>query len=201
MTAEATTVNRDFLQREAAEDIYYGQAVINWARWFMIAAGVALVMIVAETPSELTVGIAPIVGLMMVNFYLHGRRLADKPANRNLVSVSSLLDLALITSVIALSREVTGLDNQFYVAYFPVIAAFSFVMSRKSSIVYTGLAMVSYTVVCLTANTQILGGDGVDLTNLESLITRLVVMGAVGGLASYFWRVQRNRRRADAAHV
>jgi hypothetical protein len=201
MTAQAINTNKDFLEREAAEDIFFGQVVINWARWFIIAAGVALVMIVAETPAELTAGLAPVVGLMMVNFYLHGRRLADKPANRNLVSVSSLLDLALITSVIALSREVTGLDNQFYVAYFPVIAAFSFVMSRKSSIVYTGLAMVSYTVVCLTANTQILGGDGVDLTNLESLITRLVVMGAVGGLASYFWRVQRNRRRADAAHV
>jgi len=36
----------------------------------------------------------------------------------------------------------------------------------------------------------------VDLINLEALITRLVVMAAVGGLASYFWRVQRERRNA-----
>jgi hypothetical protein len=209
MTAQVINTNKDFLEREAAEDIFYGQVVINWARWFIIAAGVAMVMIVAETPAELTAGIAPIVGLMVVNFYLHGRRLADKPANRNLVSVSSLLDLTLITAVIAVSREVTGLDNQFYVAYFPVIAAFSFVMSRKSSILYTGLAMVAYSVVCLTANTQILEVTTIDgsfaerinlnLTNLESLMTRLIVMGAVGGLASYFWRVQRDRRRVDAA--
>jgi hypothetical protein len=197
MTAEATTVNRDFLQREAAEDIYYGQAVINWARWFMIAAGVALVMIVAETPSELTVGIAPIVGLMMVNFYLHGRRLADKPANRNLVTISSLLDIALITSVIALAQETKGLDNQFYVAYFPSIAAFSFVMSRRSSIIYTGIAMIAYAVTTLTTTTQIMNGSDVDLGTLESLATRLIVMAAVGGLASFFWRVQRDRRRAE----
>jgi len=30
---------------------------------------------------------------------------------------------------------------------------------------------------------------------LEALVTRLIVIGAVGGLASFFWRVQRNRRR------
>ena len=197
MTAEATTANRDFLQREAAEDIFYGQVVINWARWFIIAAGVALVMIVAETPGELTVGIAPIVGLMVVNFYLHGRRLADKPANRNLVKISSLLDIALITSVIALAQETKGLENQFYVAYFPAIAAFSFVMSRRASLVYSGIAIVAYAVTCLTTTTQILNGSDLDLGTLESLVTRLIVMAAVGGLASYFWRVQRDRRRAE----
>ncbi|MFB3103338.1 MAG: hypothetical protein ACE1ZA_00295, partial [Pseudomonadales bacterium] len=139
MTTQATEMNAEFVQREQAEDIFFGQVVINWSRWFVIAAGVALVMILTTTPEELTVGIIPIVGLMVVNFYLHGRRLAQKPANRGLIAISSVLDLALITAVIAIgpSPAAAGLGNQFYVAYFPVIAAFGFVMPRMYTAVYT----------------------------------------------------------------
>jgi len=194
----------EITKREAAEDIFYGQVVINWARWFVIAAGVGLVMILTETPTQLAIGIVPIVGLMVVNFYLHGRRLAQQPANRNLIAISSILDLVLITSVIAVGGAVAevGLSNQFYVAYFPVIAAFGFVMPRKLTVVYTLIAMVAYAVTTVVVNAQIydpkpgIDVPAVDLINLEALITRLVVMAAVGGLASYFWRVQRERRNA-----
>ena len=197
MTTQAITKNKDFMEREAAEDVFFGQVVINWARWFVIAAGVAMVMILTETPTELTIGIAPIVGLMVVNFYLHGRRLAQRPANRNLIAISSLLDLALITSVIALGQQTadSGLNSQFYVAYFPVIAAFSFVMQRRFSVVYTLVAMGAYATTCLIVNTQVVGSEGIEWGAFEALVTRLIVMGAVGGLASYFWRVQRERRR------
>jgi hypothetical protein len=197
MTTQATNPNQDYLRREAAEDIFYGQVVINWARWFVIAAGVAMVMILTETPNELAIGIGPIVGLMVVNFYLHGRRLANQPANRNLIAVSSMLDLALITTVVGIgtNNSAIGLDSQFYVAYFPVIAAFSFVMPRKASMVYTLIAMGAYAAVCMTVNERVINGGGIEWIQMESVITRLIVMGAVGGLASYFWRVQRDRRR------
>lgn len=198
MTAQATISNVDFAKREAAEDIFYGQVVINWARWFVIAAGVALVMILTTTPTELTVGIVPIVGLMVVNFYLHGRRLAQQPANRALITISSVLDLALITTVIAVgpAPAEVGLGSQFYVAYFPVIAAFGFVMPRKYTVVYTVAAMVAYTATCLVVDTEVLNGSVVNWGPMEALITRLIVIAAVGGLASYFWRVQRERRRS-----
>ena len=68
MTTQVIDTNADFLRREQAEDIFFGQLVINWARWFVIAAGVALVMILMTDPDELAVGILPIVGLMVVNF-------------------------------------------------------------------------------------------------------------------------------------
>jgi len=199
MTNEVTTSTKSFVQREAAEDIYFGQVVINWARWFVIAAGIAMVMIMTEKTEELAIGIAPIVGLMVVNFYLHGRRLAQQPANRNLIAISSVLDLALISSVIVIGTNgvAVGLGSQFYVAYFPVIAAFSFVMPRSFSVVYTLVAMVTYAAICLTVENQMFPADGTNWSHVESLITRLVVMGAVGGLASYFWRVQRERRRSS----
>ncbi len=198
MTAQAINTNAEFLRRESAEDVFYGQVVINWARWFVIAAGVILVMTLTSTPAELTVGIIPIVGLMVVNFYLHGRRLAQNPANRGLIAISSMLDLALITTVIAIgpAPAESGLGSQFYVAYFPVIAAFGFVMPRRMTVVYTLIAMIAYAVTTLVVNTQILNGSDVSWIDFESLVTRLIVMAAVGGLASFFWRVQRNRRRA-----
>ena len=200
MTTQAIHKNAEFLQREQAEDIFFGQVVINWARWFVIAAGVALVMIRTSTPAELTVGIIPIVGLMVLNFYLHGRRLAQNPANRGLIAISSVLDLALVTTVIAVgpAPAAVGLGSQFYVAYFPIIAAFSFVMPRKYTVVYILTAMVAYAATCLLVNTQIVDGVTVNLGALESLITRLIVIGAVGGLASFFWRVQRERRRSSS---
>ena len=197
MTTQVIDTNADFLRREQAEDIFFGQLVINWARWFVIAAGVALVMILMTDPDELAVGILPIVGLMVVNFYLHGRRLARKPANRGLVAISSVLDLAVITAVIAIGPgdAGTGLGNQFYVAYFPVIAAFGFVMPRRFTVVYILIAMVAYATTCLLSNAQIVDGGGVNWNTFEALVTRLIVIGAVGGLASFFWRVQRSRRR------
>lgn len=198
MTANTMNTSKNFSQREAAEDIFFGQVVINWARWFVIAAGVAMVMILTETPNELAVGITPIVGLMVVNFYLHGRRLAQQPANKNLITISSILDLVLITTVVAIGTKTSaiGLDNQFYVAYFPVIAAFSFVMPRKISVVYTLVAMTAYAVTCLIVNDRVISANSeIHWDQMESVITRLIVMGAVGALASYFWRVQRDRRR------
>jgi len=197
MTTNTMNTSNDFSQREAAEDIFFGQVVINWARWFVIAAGVAMVMILTDTPNDLAVGIIPIVGLMVVNFYLHGRRLANQPANRNLIAISSLLDIGLITTVVAIGTQNSsiGLDSQFYVAYFPVIAAFSFVMPRIASVVYTLIAMSAYAVVCLTVNSQVISDSGIQWGPMESVITRLIAMGAVGALASYFWRVQRDRRR------
>ena len=200
MTTQAIDTSVDLAQREQAEDIFFGQVVINWARWFVVAAGVALVMILMTESNELAVGILPIVGLMVVNFYLHGRRLAQKPANRVLVAASSVLDLAVITAVIAIGpgHAGTGLANQFYVAYFPVIAAFGFVMPRKFTIVYVLTALFAYAATCLAIDPSIINPDSVegirDWTNLESLVTRLIVIGAVGGLASFFWRVQRERR-------
>ena len=198
MTTQTIDTNDDFLRRESAEDVFYGQVVINWARWFVIAAGVILVMTLTSTPAELTVGIIPIVGLMVVNFYLHGRRLAQNPANRGLIAISSLLDLALITTVIAIGPHPaeTGLGSQFYVAYFPVIAAFGFVMPRRLTVAYTLVAMVAYAATTLLVNTQIVNGSQLSWVDFESLVTRLIAMAAVGGLASFFWRVQRNRRRS-----
>jgi hypothetical protein len=64
------------------------------------------------------------------------------------------------------------------------------------TVVYTLVAMIAYVVTTLVVNTQILSGSDVSWIDFEALVTRLIGMAAVGGLASFFWWVQRNRRRA-----
>ena len=197
------TVSR--IEREAAEDIFYGQVVINWARWFVILAGMAFVMMAADTTSELAIGMAPVVGLMVVNFYLHGRRLVNQPANLTLVGISSFIDVILITAVVIIgpSEELMGLDSQFYVLYFPVIAAFSFVFGRKMAIAFTAFTGVAYVAATIIAGTDsptaLLGSSLLGSSeDAESLVTRVIVMLAIGGLGTYFWKVQRDRRHQQS---
>ncbi len=193
------TVSRS--EREAAEDIFYGQVVINWARWFVIAAGTAFVMMAAESTSELAVGMAPVVGLMVVNFYLHGRRLVNRPANLTLVGVSSVIDVILITAVVIIgpSDDFRGLDSQFYVLYFPVIAAFTFVVTRKIAIVFTAATGVAYVAASIIAGTGSATAPLETSLDAESMVTRVIVMLAIGGLGTYFWKVQRDRRHQQPA--
>ena len=185
-------------EHEAARDVFFGQVVINWARWSVIAAGAVLVLLSADSTAQLVVGIVPVVGMMALNFYLHGRRLAERPANVTLIAMSSIIDVLVITAVVLFGpgSGAIGLENQFYVAYYPVVLAFTFVMPRRVAIGFTAATVVLYAVACLAAG--IAPGFKVFLTSgdMENLVARLIVLAAVGGLGTYFWRVQRSRRRA-----
>ncbi len=189
------------LEREAAEDVFFGQIVINWARWFVIAAGTILVMVSADTTFELGIGLAPVIGLMVVNFYLHGRRLVDKPANGTLVGISSVIYLSIITAIVMIGPVswVSGLESHLYVLYFPVVAAFAFVSPRRMAIGFTVLAGVVYATACMLAGAGEATSPLVDQPTLEVLITRVIVLLAVGGLGTYFWKVQRDRRHSPDA--
>ena len=69
-------------EQEAAEDVFFGQSVIIWARWFVILAGAILVLWTTNTEGELSLSILPIVVLMVVNLYLHGRYMMERPVNK-----------------------------------------------------------------------------------------------------------------------
>ena len=51
-------------QQEAAEDIFFGQAVLIWARWFLIVAGAILVLWRFDDKDSLISGTIPVVALM-----------------------------------------------------------------------------------------------------------------------------------------
>ena len=175
------------IKQETAEDIFFGQVVMNWARWFLIAGALILVVWKAADTNELIVGTLAVVALMAVNFYLHGRHLAQRPANPSLITIASLMDLAVITLVVLIwpEPEQRGLGSPFFVMYYPLVLAFAFVMRPSLTVVYTAVALSAYTGASLLA--------GTDQFDLETLVARLIALGAMGGLGTYYWRIQRDR--------
>jgi hypothetical protein len=178
-------------QQEAAEDIFFGQVVIIWARWFVILTGAVLALWAANSTSELTVASLLIVALMAVNFFVHGRYLMERPINRSLTALVSLVDLAIITMIVLAWRAQTGLESPFFIFYFPVLAAFAFVFTPRFTLLYTALALLSYIGAVFLSDP----GFFLNAQDLELLITRLITLAAMGGLGTYYWRIQRERRR------
>ena len=187
--------------QEAAEDIFFGQVVMNWARWFIIGAAAIVILGTAERETDLVAGIWPVVGLMVINFYLHLRRSAERPANPGLITLGSLLDLGVVTGAVYVGLGAglgDGIQSPFFVAYYPVVLAFAFVMPTQRSIAYTLLALGAFTAACVAADGSALLTSS---TALESLAARLITIAATGGLGAYFWRIQRRRRRDAARSV
>ena len=180
--------------REDAEDIYYGQVVTSWARWFNAAAAVILVLWSATTSNELARNILPVIGLVAINFFMHGRTLMERPANQALVLAASLIDVIVITAVVAFWHD-DGLVSPFYVLYYPAVFAFALVMAPRLTAIYAGLAMVAYVAACAVADVRFLDSTA----DAKLLVMRLITLAATATLGAYYYRVQRQRRRSGPA--
>ncbi|MDX1616154.1 MAG: hypothetical protein R3300_17715 [Candidatus Promineifilaceae bacterium] len=181
--------------QEAAEDIFFGQSVVIWARWFVIATATILMLWSSSAMNQIVLAITLIVPLIAVNFFVHGRYLMEQPINRLLLIGLSLIDVAVITLIVAFWQEPTGLFSPFYVLYFPVVLAFAFIFPARTSLPYTVLATLAFAAVALLDDLSILGSS----LNMERLVTRMITLAATGALGAYYWRVQRARRREAAA--
>ena len=171
------------------EDVFFGQTVIVWARWSVIVAGIVLVLWTSKDIGHLTQTVPFFLALMAMNFFLHGRYVMGSPLNRTMVTVASVVDLVLITAIVVLWPGSHGLNNQFFVLYFPVVFAFALVFTRRVEVAYTVLAMAAYTGACFFTFTVThpFGLDG------KMLVMRLIVIAAMGFLGNYYFRIQRDR--------
>jgi len=159
------------------EDVFFGQTVILWARWSVIVAGIVLVLWTSTTITHLTETVPFFLALMAMNFFLHGRYVMGSPLNRTVVVAASVADLVLITAIVVFWPGATGLNNQFFVLYYPVVFAFALVFPRVIEAAYTVLAIVAYAAVCLILSGPALFADGA--VNLKTLMMRLIVMAAM----------------------
>lgn len=179
-------------EQEAAEDLFFGQIVTIVARWALVLALAVLVLWKARDEAELVTAILPVVALMAMNFFLHGRYLLERPANTVLTLAAALLDLGLITLVVLGWPGPQGLQSQFFVLYYAVLVGIAFVFPPFISMGYTVVALAAYTGACLLVDTAFLASG----REVERLVQRLTTLGATGALAAYYWRIQRARRRA-----
>jgi hypothetical protein len=171
------------------EDVFFGQTVILWARWSVIVAGIVLVLWTSKNIAQLTETVPFFLALMAMNFFLHGRYVMGSPLNRTAVMVASVVDLILITAIVSLWPGSHGLNNEFFVMYFPVVFAFALVFTRRIEVAYTVLAILAYTGACLLTGTLHLNLGSEDKT----LVMRLVIIAAMGFLGNYYFRIQRDR--------
>jgi hypothetical protein len=171
------------------EDLFFGQSVILWARWSIIVAGIVLVLWTSTDIALLTQTMPFFLVLMGVNFFLHGRYVTGSPLNRVAVTVASVVDLILITAIVVLWPGSHGLNNEFFVLYFPVVFAFALVFTRKIEAAYTALAIVLYVGACIFS-----GSVPFDLGDKDKLLVmRVIVIAALGFLGNYYFRIQRDR--------
>jgi hypothetical protein len=173
---------------EAAEDVFFGQVVMIWARWAMIAAAAVLFLWNTGDVGSLTQRVLLLAGLMAVNFFLHGRYLVERPANRALILLASLADVALVATAVALWG---GFTSQLFVLLYPVLFAFALVFPPRFTAALTVVAIGLYVGAVAFFDLRWMA----DVQLVKTLLVRLLALAAVAGLGTYYWRIQRDRRR------
>lgn len=181
--------------QEAAEDIFFGQVVLIWARWFVICAGTVVILWTAETTTELSTRILLVVALMAMNFFLHGRYLMERPVNQGLLAAISLIELAVFTAIVLAWQGQGGLKNPLFVIFYPALLAFALVFPPRLAIPYTVLGVGAYIGACVFADPSIV----TNAHELKTLVVRVITLASVGGLGTYYWRIERERRRSVAS--
>ena len=179
-------------EMEARQDVFYGQVVFIWARWVVIMSTLFLILRNAESVADIQIPMIPLVLLIGANFYLHGRFVMRKPANPVLLTIATIVDIIFITLIIVLGAGgETGINNPFFVLYFPVLLAFSLVFPRHRTLMLTFALITIYLVICL------LLPPGVSIANgdEELLAVRIVMLLTTALLGTMYWRIQRMYRR------
>jgi hypothetical protein len=182
--------------QEAREDIFHGQIVFIWARWFMIASALFLIITRAENVNDIRYPMIPLALLIGANFFIHGRYVMRKPANAIFLTLATIVDLAFVTLVIILGGGgTTGIENPFFVLYYPIVLAFSLVFPRTQTLLCVSVLSLVYALVCLFMKP----GIRIYLGEEEVLIVRVITILCTALLGTMYWRIQRSRRRASTA--
>ena len=179
-------------QREEVQDIWYGQVVTTVGRWFLIGAALFLTLWRGESVGDVQVNSMFIMLLVGMNFYLHGRFLMNRPVHKLMVYATSVMDLVIVSMIILTAGwgAASGIENPYYVFYYPVLLAFALVFPPRATLGFAGLAVAAYAVISLVT------GPGLDLAqgHEEVLGMRLVTMATIAVLGTMYWRIQRRHR-------
>jgi hypothetical protein len=134
----------------------------------------------------------PIGLLIVANFYLHGRFVMRQPANPILLTIATTIDFVFITLIIVLGAGgATGIDNPFFVLYFPVMLAYALVFPRGRTLVVASILIILYLLICLFLPPGVSYAEGDE----KVLAVRIVMLLVTALLGTMYWRIQRRRRQ------
>src|SRR5216683_358527 len=140
-----------WVEGSTSEDLFYGQAVIVWARWILIATGLILSFWDPKSLSLLQIQLAAIIALAFGNFYLHVQLLRGHPAIDRVVYAASAADLAVVTTLVIAQG---GYSSPVFVFYFAAVlvvygvVCLSTADSSDYPAVFTRLLMIAAIAVC-----------------------------------------------------
>jgi hypothetical protein len=171
-----------------SEDLFYGQAVIVWARWILIATGLVLSFWDPQSLSLLQIQLAAIIALAFGNFYLHVQLLRGHPAIDRVVYAASAADLAVVTTLVIAQG---GYSSPVFVFYFAAVLGLSVAFPAVLTAIYTSAVVVVYGIVSVST---------ADSADYPAVFTRLLMIAAIAVCGALFARSE-SHRRADAIRV
>ena len=177
-----------WVEGSTSEDLFYGQAVIVWARWILIATGLVLSFWDPKSLSLLQIQLAAIIALAFGNFYLHVQLLRGHPAIDRVVYAASAADLAVVTTLVIAQG---GYSSPVFVFYFAAVLGLSVAFPAILTALYTSAVVVVYGVVCLST---------ADSSDYPAVFTRLLMIAAIAVCGALFARSE-SHRRADAIRI
>ena len=169
-----------------------------WGRWLIWLAGVVMLALRPDIWYPEQVGAVYLnAALAVVNAVVHYRLWADRDMTWGWMLALAAVDVALITSNVAVNIAATGnLDNIVFITYYPALAVFAVVFSslRLVALWVTATAAV-YTAVAVST------GPGLDVDAGQELVLfgRLFVMYLVAVGISLIVRYERTRTAAATA--
>jgi len=86
---------------------------------------------------------------MGMNFFSHARYLTGKPINKSLLLLANLVDIGVITVLVAFWSDQTGLNSNFYILYYPVLFAWALVFSPSITSLFSLITLTAYCATCL----------------------------------------------------
>jgi hypothetical protein len=171
-----------------------GQIVIITARWILIIGALMLTLWNPTAPDALW-KVQVQTGLLLiyavVNFFLHAQYMRQGKELPTVAYVTSAVDLALITFVIAIQD--VSIDASVYVFYMPAVLAIAVAFPRQLTALYTLGLMGAYAFVALTPNVTV-----VSMEQVQDLVMRLLMIAAVGFTGALYRHIEEQRRTGDA---
>ena len=128
---------------------------------------------------------------------MHGRFLVGQPMRKEVVLAGCLVDVVIVSLVMVTTRwgAERGLDNPFYIFYYPVLLAFALVFPMRVTAIFAATVLASYGAI-LAMSTS---GNLMDHNLLEPMVARLVTLASTAVLANMYWRIQRQWRHSQLA--
>jgi hypothetical protein len=171
-----------------SEDLAHGQIVIVTARWILVLAALVFIFWSPGSLNELRILTPIIMFVAVANFYLHAQLLKRRPAIDAVVYGASLADLVVVSLIIAVQG---GFRSDIYLFYFPAFLGFSVAFPTRVTVLYAAGAMCAYGSIAT-------GTMGLYNPDLQVVVARLVMLGAVAACGNLYWRIEAGRRRAAA---